>query len=107
MKAGLLDERVIFEQRTDSKNAYGEEVPVWSTFSTVWADVITTDGDERYTALRDTARVRYRVRIRYLTNLSTKMRMVYLGENYNIYSIKVLGRKEAMEVLISQQEDML
>ena len=106
MKAGLLDQRIEIQSQTLTKDSYGQDIPTWTTFATVWADVIPLEGDERYVALRKTENVLYRVKLRNLPNLTIDMRVLYEAKYYDIKSIQRLGRKEGHQLFIALQRDM-
>ena len=111
MKAGLLDQRIEIQSQTLTKDSYGQDIPTWTTFATVWADVIPLEGrqlpaEERYVALRKTENVLYRVKLRNLPNLTIDMRVLYEAKYYDIKSIQRLGRKEGHQLFIALQRDM-
>jgi SPP1 family predicted phage head-tail adaptor len=92
MQAGLLRKRITFQQRTISRNSYGEQVFTWSNVVTVWADVrmpVQADTTEREEGPVNQvqATVLYDIDIRYRSGLDTTMRVLYEGRALDIHSI--------------------
>lgn len=89
MEAGDLRHRITIQQRTDTQDAYGEPIPAWTTWATVWAAVEPQSGQEATIAMsqQSEARLRVRVRVRYRTGLSVLMRIVWQGKTYQIEAI--------------------
>lgn len=101
MKSGKLDRRIEILSSTQSQNDFGEPIFVWTTFATIWADLIPVAGNEKYASMRKTEEVLFRVIIRHLPGLLISMRLKYLGNIYDIKSINELGRRAGFELFIS------
>jgi SPP1 family predicted phage head-tail adaptor len=86
MEAGSLRHRITIQQRTDTQDSYGEPIPAWTTFATVWAAVEPQSGQEATIAMsqQQEARLRVRVRVRYRTGISTLMRIAWQGRLFQI-----------------------
>jgi len=106
MKAGLLDRRIVIEQYTQTQNNFGELVPSWSTWNTVWADLIPVKGNEGFMAARKTEQAEFRVRMRYISGLTEDMRLNFQSKTWDILSINELGRQEGWEIIIKQHKNM-
>jgi len=107
MRAGLNDRKVVIEQRTDSQDANGQLVPTWSTWKTVWMDLIPIKGTEQFEANRLTEKVDFRAKMRYIAGLLPTMRISYNSVYYDIVSINELGRKAGYELFIKLHRDIL
>lgn len=46
-KIGRLDKRVTVQQRSSTKDSYGQEIDSWTTIAQVWAQVKPIGGKER------------------------------------------------------------
>ena len=100
--AGRMDRRITFQTFTESQNGVGEAVKTWANLAsnpTVWAQVEPIDGSEPFAAQQVTAEARTRFTIRYRSGISVEMRIVYASENYDIESLKELGRRDALQIL--------
>lgn len=107
MRAGLNDRQMVIQQRSDAPDANGQRVPTWSTWKTVWADLIPLKGNEQFEANRLTQKVDFRVKMRYIAGLTYEMRLSYGSSYYNIISINELGRKAGYELFVSLHRDPL
>jgi SPP1 family predicted phage head-tail adaptor len=87
MKAGKLRHRITIQKATEAPNEYGEMVPTWGTFATVSAAVEPLRGQELWAAQAQQARVTTRIRIRYLTGITPKMRILFGAKTYLIDAI--------------------
>jgi len=99
MQAGQMDRRVVIESAGSTLDTFGESIETWSTFATVWASVRVNGGRESFDSDQVIAEGTTTFKIRYLSGMSERMRIVYNSANYDIQSIKELGRKEGLEIL--------
>jgi len=82
MKIGRLDKRITIEQRSDTKDAYGQKVLSWNAIGTVWANIKPIGARERLAAMAYESVISHTVAIRYnpdfLPVLSAdSMRIIY------------------------------
>lgn len=84
---GRYRKRVIIQQATETQNEFGEMTAAWATFATVWAAVEPLRGREMWAAKEQQARLDTRIRIRFLTGITPKMRVLYADHIYEIASI--------------------
>ena len=96
---GQLNQRITIKQRTLTQNAIGEEVWSFSTYATVWANVMPTGGGEGFEANEKTARRYIDILIRAggLT-LDETMRITWNGSDWNILSIDEYGLTNGKKV---------
>jgi SPP1 family predicted phage head-tail adaptor len=87
MDAGTLRERVTVQQATESRNRLGESVLEWATFADVWANVQGVSAREFLLAGQQQVELSHRVKMRYLTGLTSKMRLSWRGRTLEIISI--------------------
>lgn len=102
MRSGELDRLITIEQATESTDAYGAPTLTWDPPANswqVWAQVKPIRGQEYFAAQQVNARVDTTFRIRYRSDITTKMRISYGGEYYDIQSIIELGRREGLELM--------
>jgi len=106
MRAGRLSRRVAIQSVAETLNAYGEPIKAWTTAYTVYAQVTPLRGDERALNQQLVSRADTKFRIRYNSDMTitTKYRLVFDGENYDITAILEIGRKEGWEILAHKVE---
>jgi SPP1 family predicted phage head-tail adaptor len=87
--AGSLNKLIIIEALTQTKDSSGGMVDSYSTFATVWSNVMHLSGNEKkLTAYGgQVAEARTVFKIRHLTGLTTKHRIAHDGKKYNIRHI--------------------
>ncbi|MDF2672413.1 MAG: phage head-tail adaptor [Clostridiales bacterium] len=104
MAASELRHRITFQNFTTVVNENGFEVEDWEDYKTVWASVSNLTGREYYEASAVQAEETVKFTIRYLSSITTDMRILFKGKQYNIISIDNIkyGNKyieiKAMEV---------
>ena len=91
MQAGKLNKRITIQQRTTTQDAIGQPVETWTTVATVWADVRGTNGlsfiKEAIKADADVSIARVSFRVRYRTDITAGMRVVFNSENHDIEAV--------------------
>jgi SPP1 family predicted phage head-tail adaptor len=86
MRIGRLGERITIESYTSTQDAYGQEVKAWTPFATLWAEVRTPSASEQFNsgADREIARIDYRIKIRFRSDISNRMRIDWRGKKLDI-----------------------
>ena len=105
---GKLRHRITIEHPVTTQNEYGEQIPTWATFATVWASREDLTGREAYYAgaSQKAATMLTRFTIRYIPALDEKMRVVSDGRTYGIQSVADPdGRREQLVILTERQAD--
>ncbi len=98
MRAGDLDRLITIEQPTESKDEYGAPTVIWTSFAQVWAGVRYDNGTEYFAAGQMNARIDAVFRIRHRAGITTKMRVAYDGEYFDILEKRPLGRDEGFDL---------
>lgn len=88
MRAGRMRARVTIQSRTITQDALGQAVESWSTVATVAADVRMAGGSERFVSGGDQeqAAIDYVVRMRYRSDVTPLMRLVWGSRTLDIES---------------------
>lgn len=103
MQAGRLRHRVTIQTVSEAQNSIGEPIETWSTFATVWGAIEPLPSRDRYTAAQLEEPIVYRLRIRYLSGVTGKMRVVHGGVTYNIKGAPMVdARKSEIELLLEE-----
>ena len=102
MDAGRLRERVIVQQASESRNALGETVQAWGTYSTVWASVEGVSARELLSAGQQQISISHRVRMRYLAGLTQSMRLQWRNRTLEIVSLLEHNNRSEHELLCQE-----
>lgn len=103
LPAGDLWTRITIEQPTESRNAVGEPVLAWSTFATVWADVQSLSSREMERYGETVGFMTHRVKIRYLSGLTSSMRIQYRNRVLEIGQILEQDRLWHQEIICTEK----
>jgi SPP1 family predicted phage head-tail adaptor len=103
MKAGEMDQRVQLQSRTEN-NVSGALTPAYETFDTVWAKVIVfrNKADSNFQAAQIQTSQLLRMCIRFRTDVTTKTRLMWEGQNYNVLEADVTQRRKGELWLTAQ-----
>lgn len=97
--------RITIEQPTSTANAVGEPVLAWSTFATVWASVDSLSARETERFAETVGFMTHRVRIRYLSGLTSAMRINYRNRILEIGQILEHDRLWHHEIICTEKRD--
>ena len=86
MRIGDLDDQIELYSYA-ATNDSGEVVDVYTLVASVWAYVKTESGSEAFQSARTNATRLIRVKIRYRDDVTTKWRIEWLGESYEIITV--------------------
>jgi SPP1 family predicted phage head-tail adaptor len=90
MRAGRLRQRVTVQEKSVTKNAYGEEIITWEDYHTAWAAVEPVRGQEFYEMEMAGADVSTRIVLRWPgdgLSITPAMRVSYDGRYYDIETV--------------------
>lgn len=87
MRSGKLRHEITIQALTSMQDSYGGQTESWSTFATVRASVEPLQGREYFASQQVQAEVTTRFRIRYLSGVTPKMRVLYDGRTFNVASV--------------------
>ena len=98
MRPGRMDQRIAIEELTETQDAQGEPVAVWTEWASVWAEVRDLRGREYFQAQAVQSAIDTIFFIRHIENLTHKMRIWHGGSAYDIKGIARIGRNDGMEI---------
>lgn len=101
--AGRYDRQITIQQATVAQDTFGEPDETWATLAVVWAQVIPKTGREYFKADQRISEADTIFRIRYRSDITSKMRISYNNQFYNINGMAELGRQEALEIIAQVQ----
>jgi len=87
MRAGKLRHRITIQERVETQDDYGSSVAAWVTFATVHASVEPISGKELLAAQAINSETRVRMRLRYISGITSDMRVSFNLKLYNIQEI--------------------
>lgn len=104
MNIGKLDRRITIEKQIESSSSQtGEVTWIWTSLATVWARVVYKDNSlkEDVEQGRQTSEEYVEFYIRYRSDVTTKMRVVYNDKNHNIINVREIGERKELSKLIT------
>jgi len=103
MDIATLRHRITIEQVTETVNSVGEPIITWTTFAIVWASVAPLDGREFWASKQINSEVTGKIKIRYLSGINTKMRVLFGSRVFDIEAIlNVEERNKEMTLLVKE-----
>lgn len=99
LEAGKLDRQIEIQKPTKSKSGMGGETITWKIFKRVWAEKVPVRASERFIGGQMQASKVDQFRIRYLSGLTTSMRILFAGQYYRILGIDEYERGVSMEIV--------
>ena len=103
MFTGKLNRRVIIEDNTPVQSSTGEPVEAWATFATVWAELMKPSVAERFLGDQFAGFRGIVWRIRYRSDITNLMRVVYSSVNYDITGVYESGYKQDL-IIVSEAQ---
>jgi len=103
MEAGALRHKVLIEKPAETINSLGEITTSWTTFATVWAEIIPLSGKEYWSSRQVNSEVTGKIRIRYLPGITPKMRVKFGSRIFNIEAVMNYQEKNIESVLLVKE----
>ncbi|MBP2653349.1 MAG: head-tail adaptor [Firmicutes bacterium] len=101
--AGKLNQRVTIKELTDNTDAGGGAAETWTTFATVWANIKPLTGKTLYYAQQIESMVDSEIKIRYLSGITTNMRVTVDNRIFEINNILDYDGKKRELTLLAQE----
>ena len=102
-RGGQYRHYITIQQRVDAVDGFGQPQPTWSTFAQVFAAVEPLNGREFFAANQFETEVTVRIKIRYLSGVTTKMRVNWSGKVYDIKSIINISERDKIMQLMCRE----
>lgn len=104
MRIGRLKAKVTIQSASEVPDVYGDPVSTWSNFAANrWAEVDPQKGVEQFLRQRIISEETILFRLRYITGVRPKMKLVYGGDDYDIRSV-INVRNADRELLLECQK---
>jgi SPP1 family predicted phage head-tail adaptor len=98
MNAGKLDRRITIQSVTEAQDNAGQPVQTDVLLATVWAQVEALRGREPFQGDQFNAQQVTVFTIRYRDDVDATMQIIWEGEEYDVQSVKEIGRREGLEI---------
>lgn len=98
IQSGELKNKLSIETLTITQDTRGTPVDTWTEFANVWGAIKPISGREYFDSQTENTETTHRVIIRFLSGLTTKMRINHGGRLFDIESI--INPKEQNRELI-------
>lgn len=102
---GRLRERITIQRATETRNALGESVQSWETFSERWASVEGLSSREVLLTGQQQTEVTHRVRLRYVEGFTSTMRILWRNRVLEITSLLEHANRSEHEALCTERLD--
>ena len=106
MKIGNLDKRVSILTRSNSVDAWNHSVVSFVNRATVWAEVQYKRGTEKNVGQQRVNVDQVHFVMRWHRDVTPLNRLSYDGEQYDIHSVEILGRKEGLRVITTRRDNV-
>jgi len=98
LPAGILREKVVIEEASETRNALGESSQTWATLTERWAELRAVSYSERQDNNQTGGTISHAVRMRYVPGLTGKMRLRWGSRLLYISSVIERGDREEHEL---------
>ena len=103
MQIGKLRHKITIEDVTETINDIGEIVEEWEEFATVWAEILPLRGREYWASKQTTSEITGKIRIRYLADITSKMRVKFGERIFDIEAVLNTDERK-IETILSVSE---
>lgn len=101
--AGNMRQRIRIEQPVVVPDGLGGGTRSWQTLTTVWAEIHTLSGDERFDAGKLASTVTHRITLRWRNDITPEMRVVF---GTRIFAIRAVlerdGKRRSVELVTEE-----
>lgn len=108
MKAGLLDHKISLAAPGTNKNNYGEVVPDWTTYATVWARRVdkgtpreSVVGNQMYSQTVVEWYIHYSTDV---DSIKAHHRVYHGATAYEVVGVQQIGRNEALKIITTLEK---
>jgi len=98
LRTGDLDRRIVIYTATTARDSMGQSVETPAILATVWAKITPVGGGEDTEGDKVTASNRVMFTIRFRTDVTEAMQILFDTEYYDIVTIEKPDRKRRLEI---------
>jgi SPP1 family predicted phage head-tail adaptor len=104
MESGRMRHRVVIEQASYAGDAMGQGIPTWTTYATMWGDVLPLRGREFFEAQKTASEVTAKILIRYRSGINPAWRIRFGTKIFRIIEIINPGmRNKELQIMVQEQ----
>lgn len=93
----------MIESPSRTQDAYGADIPTWTTWKAVWASIEPLTGRQFLLAAQATLETTHEIRIRWQPEVTAKMRIVFEGRTFGIETIMNVEERDRELVLMCKE----
>jgi SPP1 family predicted phage head-tail adaptor len=97
---GKLRFKVTVQRLVGTQDAAGQEIQTWVTFKDLWASIEPLVGRETVTAQQIYGEITTRIRARYVSGVTPKMRIVYGAQAWDIQGVVNVGHRNRELIML-------
>ena len=102
--ASKLRQRITIEEPVYTSDLLGGFVTAWNVYATLWAEIVPVGRIENLRSEKLQNANSYKITVRYIPNITTKMRISHKGKFYAIRSvINVEEKNEKLEIIANEE----
>lgn len=98
VRAGALSEKLTIERGETATGAYRNQVTVWTPRFDIRAELLEDVREEEPIEAGSRITIKASFLIRFVADLKMTDRLIWGGERFNIVGLKVLGRRQAIQI---------
>lgn len=100
MKISDLRSRITIQQKTRTPDGIGGATVSWTDLDTVWARVESMATRERYYADKLAPNTSHQITIRYRTDITAQMRVMYDGRMFSVVGDPIVKDEQKKKYLV-------
>ncbi len=101
--ASRLRQRITIETPVYTSDLLGGFITAWNIYAVLWAEVIPQAKGSRFVSEKTDSTNLYKMTIRYIPDINTKMRVLYKSRHYAIRSVvNADERNERLDLIVSE-----
>ena len=104
MKIGRMRHKVELHEVTKNQDGYGEQVPTYTKYDDVWAEIEPLTGRELLHAQQVSAELTVRIRIRYHGTVKSEDRVIYGDRTFEVVGPPINKDERGAEMILMCKE---
>lgn len=106
MRVGTLNKLITIEQPQEQRDAAGGVTMTWGELTRAWAGINSVSGTEKYISAERHSEATHQITMRYIAEVTPKMRVVYGSRVFVIISVIDPGeRNKTLQLVVKEWQD--
>lgn len=103
MRAGSLNNKIIFQEQSSGKDAAGEITNTWTNILTTWASIQTISGKEQFLSNQNFTTLSHKLRVRYSKLINSKQQILFGTRIFKILAVlNIYEKNKELEILVEE-----